>query len=934
MATTSCAAAARSGEWQAIVKTERVWAGLALLIPIVALFGLALISDRSFAFRDAAHFYYPLFEWCAREWGAGRVPLWNPQENIGAPVLADASSSVFYPGKLVFALPVSFALRFKLYAVGHVLLAAAGSYCLARTWQASRTAAAVAALAFSCGGGVVFQYSNIVFLVGAAWLPFAALATDKLLRGREWRYGLLLGVCLAMMILGGDPQAAYHTLLASGLYAVLLCLNPDSTAAKPSLGKSLWRDRLVRLGVSAALLGAAAIVASLLSAVQVLPSAEATKLSNRATFNRPRTIYEAAHVLSQSANAPQPFGETRLQAAANGLFSAPQRGTHHDLAYDFSIGPWRLAEYLWPNVGGRMFPTHRRWFSLIPAEGRTWTPTLYLGLLPAVLSLASLRLRRGTARERWLSLLVILGTLGTFGGYGFGWLLHEIYAAAGWNEARLGLGKPVGGLYWLMVTLLPNYVYFRYPAKLLPLVALGLSQLAAIGWDRAFAERRPRLLWALQILAATSGVAAFIVWCLGERVFAGCRSVDPWFGPFDAAGAYHDLLGAFLQTAIVAGGSVWLLQRAWQEPAKRSQRQTLALLLTAVEIAIAHYWLVPTAPASLWRNESVVARAIARESDAASFPPRVYRGSRGGWRPASFARRGSRERIAEIAQWEHDTLFPKHQLLSRPLALSESYGSIKLADYESFWFVARQNGPHPPGETALPQSDALLLTGVEWLVLPQASAPPFAKLLTADGAAWPENCTVWQMSDATPRAWIVHEVERLPLLADPLRTASIDERTRDVLAGKPRDFRRMAVVEAEAQCVPEPGKSAALLQLAEICTIIHYEPNCVAVQAKLAQPGLLVLSDAYYPGWHAMVRPQQQTGGAAKSVEVPIVRTNRILRGAFLPAGEHVVEFRYQPRSVAIGGVLSGCSWLALAVVGLALVVRRLRQGNLRRQIE
>src|SRR6188768_2821763 len=87
---------------------------LLILLPVAALFGPVLFTDRSFAMRDAAHFYHPLFQWTASEWGQGRIPLWNPDENCGIPVVADASSSVFYPGKLVFALPVDFTLRYKL----------------------------------------------------------------------------------------------------------------------------------------------------------------------------------------------------------------------------------------------------------------------------------------------------------------------------------------------------------------------------------------------------------------------------------------------------------------------------------------------------------------------------------------------------------------------------------------------------------------------------------------------------------------------------------------------------------------------------------------------------------------------------------------------------------------------------------------------------
>jgi hypothetical protein len=170
-------------------KRTTLLAWMAIGVPIAALFGPALLADRSFAMRDAAHFYYPLFEWCCREWSEGRVPLWNPQENCGLPVLADGSSSVFYPGKLVFLLPLSFELRYKLYITLHVVLAAVGSYWLARAWKASALAAALAAIAFACGGNVIFQYCNVVFLVGAAWLPLAALAIAHMLRQpRHWAF--------------------------------------------------------------------------------------------------------------------------------------------------------------------------------------------------------------------------------------------------------------------------------------------------------------------------------------------------------------------------------------------------------------------------------------------------------------------------------------------------------------------------------------------------------------------------------------------------------------------------------------------------------------------------------------------------------------------------------------------------------------------------
>ena len=113
-----------------------------------------------------------------------------------------------------------------------------------------------------------------------------------------------------------------------------------------------------------------------------------------------------------------------------------------------------------------------------------------------------------------------------------------------------------------MLTLLPTYVYFRYPAKLLPFVSLANSQLTVIGFDRAAGHPSPRLQRAIFALGCASAVLAALIWCTGssscaslaQRLFTWCIGPtlfaelewsDPSFGPFDAGGAYRDMLLAW-----------------------------------------------------------------------------------------------------------------------------------------------------------------------------------------------------------------------------------------------------------------------------------------------------------------------------------------------------------------------------------------------------
>ncbi|MBW1742972.1 MAG: YfhO family protein [Deltaproteobacteria bacterium] len=94
-------------------------------------------------------------------------------------------------------------------------------------------------------------------------------------------------------------------------------------------------------------------------------------------------------------------------------------------------------------------------------------------------------------------------------------------------------------------------------------------------------------------------------------------------------------------------------------------------------------------------------------------------------------------------------------------------------------------------------------------------------------------------------------------------------------------------------------------------TIEEYRPNKVSIEASLEHPGLLVLSDVYYRGWKAFVDDQP----------TKIFRVNQLVRGVFLREGNHRVEFRYSPESLAVGVALGAIG--LIAIVALLLPSRR-----------
>ena len=218
------------------VRMRPVFLVILLLACFCALFlccyAPALFQDRQFGFRDAGHYYYPLHARVQKEWNAGRWPLWEPEENGGMPLLGQP-----HRGR---ALPGQGRLRRASLQVGGADLHR-GSFGRSRSRRCSSSCApgasvgparASAALSYTFGAPILFQYCNIIYLVGAAWLPLGLRAVDRWVRlGRRWAI-LELAIVLGMQVLGGDPQLAFLLGVAGLGYALALDWSRKCAAAK------------------------------------------------------------------------------------------------------------------------------------------------------------------------------------------------------------------------------------------------------------------------------------------------------------------------------------------------------------------------------------------------------------------------------------------------------------------------------------------------------------------------------------------------------------------------------------------------------------------------------------------------------------------------------------------------------------------------------
>ena len=75
----------------------------------------------------------------------------------------------------------------------------------------------------------------------------------------------------------------------------------------------------------------------------------------------------------------------------------------------------------------------------------------------------------------------------------------------------------------------------------------------------------------------------------------------------------------------------------------------------------------------------------------------------------------------------------------------------------------------------------------------------------------------------------------------------------------------------------------------------------------VAQPSLLILTDNHYPGWQADIDGNS----------TPIFTANLTQRAVFVPMGTHTITFRYQPKYVYYGLVISSVIFVLTVFLGV-----------------
>lgn len=210
---------------------------------------------------DQLRLYIPYLTFMQREFRAGSIPLWNPHNFSGTPLVAELQSAVFYPTNILL-LFLSVPNYWNTLIILGYILAVIFTYLYVRSLNLGPPFAAFSAVVFAFSSFMVAWSQEVLMAIHSiAWLPLLLLATDRFLARQDRKWWAVFVFGCTMSLLSGYLQTSLYVFLFVFAYM-------------------LWRSRRggFRLGV---LLMFGMMIAVVVNALQFLPAHELYALSSR-----------------------------------------------------------------------------------------------------------------------------------------------------------------------------------------------------------------------------------------------------------------------------------------------------------------------------------------------------------------------------------------------------------------------------------------------------------------------------------------------------------------------------------------------------------------------------------------------------------------------------------------------------------------------------
>lgn len=422
---------------------------LPILIAPFLLFSPVILTGKALFWGTPSLQFVPWWDWAWETLRAGHLPIWNPLVGMGAPLVANYQSALFYPPNWIyFILHVIGGTPLMAWGQGilvvfHLIMAGIGMIFLIKLLGGDELSQTVSGLSFCLSGYLVARAGFLSINAVCAWLPWLMAFSLRMVRERSIKNAGKLTVVMALQILAGHAQITYYSLLLIIPWIIFWSWVEEI--------ESSWQAKTKQVLRNLGMIFVIGLVSFSVAAVQILPTAEYLVQSQRAD------------------------------------------SVDFEFAMTYSFWPWHILNLIVPDLFGN--PKLGNYWGY----ANYWEDALYIGLLPLLLALGMLiksfrnvlspREAGPDKHERAHVPLTIFLSFILF------------------TSFLLALGKNTPVFPWLYENI-PTFDLFQAPTRINIWSIFALSTLAGIGVEYWRRPKKRSLYWTR---LATAGAGAVTI---------------------------------------------------------------------------------------------------------------------------------------------------------------------------------------------------------------------------------------------------------------------------------------------------------------------------------------------------------------------------------------------------------------------------------------
>jgi len=518
-------------------------------------------------------------------------------------------------------------------------------------------------------------------------------------------------------------------------------------------------------------------------------------------------------------------------------------GVTFEDATTFCITPQWFITFLIPTFFGT--PVDETWWHF----GLIWALCAYIGIMALVLSLIGLIYTRSIYRHVFLfmSIFALLFALGKY--------------------------TP---LYGILYTYLPGISFFRCPARILFVFTFSMSILAGFGVDfltkRALPVHFKKITNILLVLSGISVIGTILsivlkpyIITLGHYLLAQNYLLHPRLYMFPMTywkeftyTIYSTIFDGILTFTLILLSITFVFYLKYKQKITMTNFKNIIVLIIVFDLF-------------LFGSSFVVM------TDTDVLEPPEY---------INLIKDEGYYRVLD--EW----VIGQHILYPEGIEIITGYDSNYLEVYQDFLYLA-ENKPLSEQEPQLWFSvpkienlNILRLLNTKYIVTEtQINNTGLHELL------YTNNTYVYEIIDTLPRVFMI-----------PNATIILNKTDVAFTLQSPSFNIKEKIILEEHPNVPLNNSG----QFKE-ANITYYSPNKIIVYINSSDPGFLVLSQVWYPGWNAY----------DNGVKTTLFKTNYALKSIYLLEGEHEVTFLYEPQSYKVGKYISIISLLIFTLIVL-----------------